>query len=104
MVVVDGGVVVVATGWCSAAVAVLLAASSPDAPLQPATMIATKMGTHAPHGMRLRGGRVYEDLTYEEQGHVGVITLRRPEARNALTFRPTPSSRTPCAPRRRAAS
>ena len=37
--------------------------------------------------MRLRGGRVYEDLTYEEQGHVGVITLRRPEARNALTFK-----------------
>jgi enoyl-CoA hydratase len=30
---------------------------------------------------------VYEDLTYEEQGHVGAITLRRPEARNALTFR-----------------
>jgi enoyl-CoA hydratase/carnithine racemase len=30
---------------------------------------------------------VYEDLTYEEQDHVGVITLRRPEARNALTFR-----------------
>jgi enoyl-CoA hydratase/carnithine racemase len=30
---------------------------------------------------------VYEDLTYEEQGHVGVITLRRPEARNALTFK-----------------
>ncbi len=30
---------------------------------------------------------MYEDLTYEEQGHVGVITLRRPEARNALTFR-----------------
>jgi len=29
----------------------------------------------------------YEDLTYEERGHVGVITLRRPEARNALTFR-----------------
>jgi len=30
---------------------------------------------------------VYEDLTYDEQGHVGVITLRRPDARNALTFR-----------------
>jgi len=30
---------------------------------------------------------VYEDLTYDEQGEVGVITLRRPEARNALTFR-----------------
>ncbi|HTN79304.1 MAG TPA: enoyl-CoA hydratase/isomerase family protein, partial [Acidimicrobiales bacterium] len=30
---------------------------------------------------------MYEDLTYEEQGEVGVITLRRPEARNALTFR-----------------
>jgi enoyl-CoA hydratase/carnithine racemase len=29
----------------------------------------------------------YEDLTYEEQDHVGLITLRRPEARNALTFR-----------------
>ena len=37
--------------------------------------------------MSLRGGAVYEDLTYEEQEHVGVITLRRPEARNALTFR-----------------
>ena len=34
--------------------------------------------------------------------HVGVITLNRPEARNALTFRPTPSSRTRCARRRRA--
>ncbi len=44
-------------------------------------------GGDASHEMRLRGGRVYEDLTYEEQGHVGVITLRRPEARNALTFR-----------------
>ena len=41
-------------------------------------------GDDASHEMRLRGGRVYEDLTYEEQGHVGVITLRRPEARNAL--------------------
>ena len=30
---------------------------------------------------------MYEDLTYDEQGDVGVITLRRPEARNALTFR-----------------
>jgi enoyl-CoA hydratase len=30
---------------------------------------------------------VYQDLTYEERGHVGVITLRRPEARNALTFK-----------------
>jgi enoyl-CoA hydratase len=30
---------------------------------------------------------VYEDLTYDEQGEVAVITLRRPEARNALTFR-----------------
>ncbi len=30
---------------------------------------------------------MYEDLTYDEQGEVGVITLRRPEARNALTFR-----------------
>ena len=30
---------------------------------------------------------MYEDLTYDEQDHVGVITLRRPEARNALTFR-----------------
>lgn len=29
----------------------------------------------------------YRDLSYDESGHVGVITLRRPEARNALTFR-----------------
>jgi enoyl-CoA hydratase len=28
----------------------------------------------------------YEEITYEVQGHVGVITLDRPEARNALTF------------------
>ena len=26
------------------------------------------------------------ELSYEERGHVGVITLQRPEARNALTF------------------
>ena len=26
------------------------------------------------------------ELTYEEHDHVGVITLQRPEARNALTF------------------
>jgi enoyl-CoA hydratase/carnithine racemase len=26
------------------------------------------------------------ELSYEEHGHVGVITLQRPEARNALTF------------------
>jgi enoyl-CoA hydratase/carnithine racemase len=29
----------------------------------------------------------YEDLTYDVDDHVGVITLRRPEARNALTHR-----------------
>jgi enoyl-CoA hydratase len=29
----------------------------------------------------------YEDLTYDVDEHVGVITLRRPEARNALTHR-----------------
>jgi enoyl-CoA hydratase/carnithine racemase len=28
-----------------------------------------------------------EDLTYEVEGHVGVITLNRPDARNALTHR-----------------
>ena len=62
-------------------------------------------GDDASHEMRLRGGRVYEDLTYEEQGHVGVITLRRPEARNALDVHArTRSSRMPCAPRRLVAS
>jgi enoyl-CoA hydratase len=30
---------------------------------------------------------VASELTYEEHDHVGVITLQRPEARNALTFR-----------------
>src|SRR5437879_4041328 len=29
----------------------------------------------------------YEELSYDVDGHVGVITLRRPEARNALTHR-----------------
>jgi enoyl-CoA hydratase len=29
----------------------------------------------------------YAELSYDVDGHVGVITLRRPEARNALTFR-----------------
>jgi enoyl-CoA hydratase len=28
----------------------------------------------------------YTEISYEVEGHVGVITLRRPEARNALTF------------------
>ena len=28
----------------------------------------------------------FTELTYEERGHVGVITLQRPEARNALTY------------------
>jgi enoyl-CoA hydratase/carnithine racemase len=26
------------------------------------------------------------ELRYEERGHVGIITLDRPDARNALTF------------------
>lgn len=30
---------------------------------------------------------MYQDLTYEVDGEVGIITLRRPEARNALTHR-----------------
>jgi len=30
---------------------------------------------------------VYDELIYEERGHVGVITLNRPEARNALTHK-----------------
>jgi enoyl-CoA hydratase len=30
---------------------------------------------------------VFEDLTYETNGHIGVITLQRPDARNALTHR-----------------
>ena len=30
---------------------------------------------------------MFEDLTYEVDGEVGIITLRRPEARNALTHR-----------------
>lgn len=30
---------------------------------------------------------MFQDLTYETDGHVGIITLRRPEARNALTRR-----------------
>lgn len=30
---------------------------------------------------------MYQDLTYEVTGHVGVITLRRPEVRNALSYR-----------------
>ena len=30
---------------------------------------------------------MYQDLTYEAQDDVAIITLRRPEARNALTFR-----------------
>lgn len=28
----------------------------------------------------------YTEISYEVQGHVGLLTLRRPEARNALTF------------------
>jgi enoyl-CoA hydratase len=28
---------------------------------------------------------VDDELTYEDRGHVGIITLNRPEARNALT-------------------
>jgi enoyl-CoA hydratase len=28
----------------------------------------------------------YTEISYEVEGHVGVLTLRRPEARNALTF------------------
>ncbi len=30
---------------------------------------------------------MFEEILYEEQGHVGLLTLNRPEARNALTFR-----------------
>src|SRR6202163_3113294 len=29
---------------------------------------------------------MYTELSYDVDGHVGVITLRRPEARNALTY------------------
>src|SRR5882757_1790599 len=32
-----------------------------------------------------RGSMIYTELRYEMQGDVGVITLDRPEARNALT-------------------
>ena len=28
----------------------------------------------------------YTEIRYEKRGHVGVITLDRPEARNALTY------------------
>jgi len=28
----------------------------------------------------------YREIVYTEQGHVGVITIDRPDARNALTF------------------
>jgi enoyl-CoA hydratase len=28
----------------------------------------------------------YSEITYEDDGHVGLITINRPEARNALTF------------------
>src|SRR5690349_2134340 len=28
----------------------------------------------------------YSEITYDEHGHVGLITLNRPEARNALTY------------------
>ena len=28
----------------------------------------------------------YTELSYESEGHVGVITLRRPEAMNSLTY------------------
>jgi enoyl-CoA hydratase/carnithine racemase len=31
-------------------------------------------------------GVTYTEISYEVEGHVGVLTLRRPEARNALTF------------------
>ena len=30
--------------------------------------------------------RAYEEVTYEERDHVGLLTLNRPEARNALTW------------------
>jgi 1,4-dihydroxy-2-naphthoyl-CoA synthase len=29
---------------------------------------------------------MYTEFSYDVNGHVGVITLRRPEARNALTY------------------
>ena len=31
-------------------------------------------------------GAVYTEIEYDEHDHVGVITINRPEARNALTF------------------
>ena len=33
------------------------------------------------------GSGDYQELSYDVDGHVGIITLRRPEARNALTYR-----------------
>lgn len=30
---------------------------------------------------------MFQELTYETDGHIGIITLNRPEARNALTYR-----------------
>src|SRR5262249_24388611 len=36
--------------------------------------------------VRRRHVSEYEEITYDKQGYVGVITLDRPEARNALTF------------------
>ncbi len=29
---------------------------------------------------------MYTEIEYEQRGHVGIITIDRPEARNALTF------------------
>lgn len=40
-----------------------------------------RVGPHDP------GEPMFEEISYEEHDHVGVLTLQRPEARNALTYR-----------------
>ncbi len=44
-----------------------------------------RAGATAHDGPVSEGNRTYTELVYETHGHVGVITIDRPEARNALT-------------------
>ena len=41
---------------------------------------------------------MYTEIEYEQRGHVGIITIDRPEARNALTFTTYAELATPSTP------
>ena len=49
-------------------------------------LVVATLGVRSGRAMSGSPEREFTEISYEEAGHVGVLTLNRPEARNALTF------------------